>query len=173
MTFHSRELCLQVTRLRKLLQNIWAIINVRGLLRKKIVYMPKFSSLRVKTFSIAEWFFFWNIVKKEIIMFGTFLSRVQCKNISYVYKRFQLVKVCAISITKNLLQLQLSEVFEQEIDPVMQSMGYCCGRKYTFNPQVLCCYGKQLCTIPRDATYYSYQNRYICRFLFFFKIDSH
>uniref|UniRef100_A0A2D4IPP6 histone acetyltransferase n=1 Tax=Micrurus lemniscatus lemniscatus TaxID=129467 RepID=A0A2D4IPP6_MICLE len=29
-----------------------------------------------------------------------------------------------------------------------------------FSPQTLCCYGKQLCTIPRDATYYSYQNRY-------------
>lgn len=28
-----------------------------------------------------------------------------------------------------------------------------------FSPQTLCCYGKQLCTIPRDATYYSYQNR--------------
>lgn len=54
---------------------------------------------------------------------------------------------------------QLSEVFEAEIDPVMQALGYCCGRKYTFNPQVLCCYGKQLCTIPRDAKYYSYQNR--------------
>lgn len=54
---------------------------------------------------------------------------------------------------------QLAEVFEQEIDPVMQALGYCCGRKYTFNPQVLCCFGKQLCTIPRDAKYYSYQNR--------------
>jgi hypothetical protein len=43
----------------------------------------------------------------------------------------------------------------------MQSLGYCCGRKYTFNPQVLCCYGKQLCTIPRDAKYYSFQNRYV------------
>ncbi|XP_030564506.1 CREB-binding protein isoform X1 [Drosophila novamexicana] len=53
---------------------------------------------------------------------------------------------------------KLSEVFEAEIDPVMQALGYCCGRKYTFNPQVLCCYGKQLCTIPRDAKYYSYQN---------------
>lgn len=53
---------------------------------------------------------------------------------------------------------KLSEVFETEIDPVMQSLGYCCGRKYTFNPQVLCCYGKQLCTIPRDAKYFSYQN---------------
>ncbi|EMP41855.1 hypothetical protein UY3_00890 [Chelonia mydas] len=55
---------------------------------------------------------------------------------------------------------RLAEVFEQEIDPVMQSLGYCCGRKLEFSPQTLCCYGKQLCTIPRDATYYSYQNRY-------------
>ncbi|XP_033908960.1 CREB-binding protein-like isoform X1 [Acipenser ruthenus] len=55
---------------------------------------------------------------------------------------------------------KLAEVFEQEIDPVMQSLGYCCGRKYEFSPQTLCCYGKQLCTIPRDVTYYSYQNRY-------------
>ncbi|XP_073218873.1 CREB-binding protein isoform X1 [Lepidochelys kempii] len=53
---------------------------------------------------------------------------------------------------------KLAEVFEQEIDPVMQSLGYCCGRKYEFSPQTLCCYGKQLCTIPRDAAYYSYQN---------------
>ncbi|XP_048868793.1 CREB-binding protein-like isoform X2 [Brienomyrus brachyistius] len=55
---------------------------------------------------------------------------------------------------------KLAEVFEQEIDPVMQSLGYCCGRKYEFSPQTLCCYGKQLCTIPRDGTYFSYQNRY-------------
>ncbi|XP_048847008.1 LOW QUALITY PROTEIN: CREB-binding protein-like [Brienomyrus brachyistius] len=55
---------------------------------------------------------------------------------------------------------KLAEVFEQEIDPVMQSLGYCCGRKYEFSPQTLCCYGKQLCTISRDSTYYSYQNRY-------------
>lgn len=55
---------------------------------------------------------------------------------------------------------KLAEVFEQEVDPVMQSLGYCCGRKYEFSPQTLCCYGKQLCTISRDGTYYSYQNRY-------------
>uniref|UniRef100_A0A8C5HM22 histone acetyltransferase n=1 Tax=Gouania willdenowi TaxID=441366 RepID=A0A8C5HM22_GOUWI len=53
---------------------------------------------------------------------------------------------------------KLAEVFESEIDPVMQSLGYCCGRKYEFSPQTLCCYGKQLCTISRDGTYYSYQN---------------
>uniref|UniRef100_A0AAY4BVG8 histone acetyltransferase n=1 Tax=Denticeps clupeoides TaxID=299321 RepID=A0AAY4BVG8_9TELE len=53
---------------------------------------------------------------------------------------------------------KLAEVFEQEIDPVMQGLGYCCGRKLEFSPQTLCCYGKQLCTIPRDAAYFSYQN---------------
>nr|XP_046272094.1 CREB binding protein b isoform X2 [Scatophagus argus] len=53
---------------------------------------------------------------------------------------------------------KLAEVFEAEIDPVMQRLGYCCGRKYEFSPQTLCCYGKQLCTISRDGTYYSYQN---------------
>ncbi|XP_056608179.1 CREB-binding protein-like isoform X1 [Triplophysa dalaica] len=55
---------------------------------------------------------------------------------------------------------KLAEVFELEIDPVMQGLGYCCGRKFEFSPQTLCCYGKQLCTISRDGTYYSYQNRY-------------
>jgi E1A/CREB-binding protein len=54
---------------------------------------------------------------------------------------------------------KFSEVFEKEIDPVMQALGYCCGRRYTFNPQVLCCFGKQLCTIPRDAKYFIYLNR--------------
>ena len=56
---------------------------------------------------------------------------------------------------------KLAEVFENEIDPVMRSLGYCCGRKYVFHPQVLCCYGKQLCTVPRDAVYWSYENRYV------------
>lgn len=54
---------------------------------------------------------------------------------------------------------KLREVFEAEIDPVMQSLGYCCGRKYVFQPQVLCCYGKQLCQITRESPYMSYQNR--------------
>lgn len=69
--------------------------------------------------------------------------------------------VLTYNLILTIYLFQLSEVFEQEIDPVMQALGYCCGRKYTFNPQVLCCYGKQLCTIPRDAKYFSYQNRYV------------
>lgn len=55
---------------------------------------------------------------------------------------------------------KLAEVFEQEIDPVMMKLGYCCGRKYVYQPQVLCCFGKQLCAIQRDSKYWSYQNRY-------------
>lgn len=31
---------------------------------------------------------------------------------------------------------KLSEVFEQEIDPVMQSLGYCCGRKVRIFAQI-------------------------------------
>ena len=45
---------------------------------------------------------------------------------------------------------KLAEVFEQEIDPVMQSLGYCCGRKVSQSAAELakwvevgneCCYG--------------------------------
>ena len=54
---------------------------------------------------------------------------------------------------------QLAEVFENCIDVVMKKLGFCCGKKYVFLPQALCCYGKQLCSINRDQTYYRYQNR--------------
>ncbi|KAL8591058.1 hypothetical protein ACOMHN_037291 [Nucella lapillus] len=55
---------------------------------------------------------------------------------------------------------KLSEVFDADVNSVMSNLGYCCGRNYQFCPPVLCCYGKQLCTIPRDSMYFSYQNRY-------------
>ena len=32
--------------------------------------------------------------------------------------------------------MQLAEVFEADIDPVMQSLGFCCGRKHTYSQQV-------------------------------------
>jgi hypothetical protein len=64
---------------------------------------------------------------------------------------------------------QLAEIFEAEIDGVMQSLGYCCGRKYVFSPQVLCCFGKQLCPIPRDTVYYSYQDRLVNSYCFSFE----
>lgn len=73
----------------------------------------------------------------------------------YFRSKYFLILMCC----SPFFSFQLSEEFEKSIDPVMQNLGYCCGRKYTFNPQVLCCFGKQLCTIPRDAKYFSYQNR--------------
>lgn len=54
---------------------------------------------------------------------------------------------------------KLSEIFEGLIDPVMTSLGYCCGRKYVFQPQMLLCFGKELCQIPRDAKYMNYKDR--------------
>ena len=61
----------------------------------------------------------------------------------------------------HLFSLQLAEIFEAEIDPVMQSLGYCCGRKHTYCPQTLCCFGNpnQICTIQRDAKYFVYENK--------------
>ena len=47
----------------------------------------------------------------------------------------------------------------------MQSLGFCCGRKYTYSPQTLCCYGQQLCTIGRDCKYFFYENKYVHIFL--------
>lgn len=56
---------------------------------------------------------------------------------------------------------KMAEIFEREIDPVMRKLGFCCGREYVFQPQVLCCFSGQLCTINRDATYYSFYNKYV------------
>ncbi|XP_033212515.1 CREB-binding protein-like [Belonocnema kinseyi] len=57
---------------------------------------------------------------------------------------------------------KLSEIFEQEMDCVMKSLGFCCGRKFTFNTEELSCYayGKHICTIPRNEVYHSYQEIY-------------
>lgn len=57
----------------------------------------------------------------------------------------------------NLL-FQLSEVFEQEITCVMQELGYCCGRKYKFDPKALPCSGKEFCTVAIGAEYFRYRN---------------
>jgi E1A/CREB-binding protein len=54
---------------------------------------------------------------------------------------------------------KLCEIFEEAIDPVMQSLGFCCGRKHTFSPQTLVCQGQQLCSIARDAKYLYYENK--------------
>ena len=59
----------------------------------------------------------------------------------------------------------------------MQSLGYCCGKKHTYSPQTLCCYGQQntICTIPRDAKYFVYENKYVSKSceLFFSRLNFH
>ncbi|CAF3311699.1 unnamed protein product [Rotaria socialis] len=60
---------------------------------------------------------------------------------------------------------KLSEVFAEAIDPAMDSLGYCCGRQYVYLPQVMFCYGNQLCCqILRDGNYYYYNNQESSRF---------
>jgi len=54
---------------------------------------------------------------------------------------------------------KLCEVFEAEIDPVMQGLGFCCGKKHTYSPNTMCCYGQQLCTIARDCKYFYFENK--------------
>uniref|UniRef100_A0A673NFC0 histone acetyltransferase n=1 Tax=Sinocyclocheilus rhinocerous TaxID=307959 RepID=A0A673NFC0_9TELE len=49
---------------------------------------------------------------------------------------------------------------KKQPDLKMEVMAFSLSPQYEFSPQTLCCYGKQLCTISRDGTYYSYQNRY-------------
>ncbi|VDN60384.1 unnamed protein product [Dracunculus medinensis] len=53
---------------------------------------------------------------------------------------------------------KLSEFFAEEINPVMQKMGYCCGNKLSFTPLALFCYGQSMCTIARDQPYMVYEN---------------
>ncbi|KAK4329043.1 hypothetical protein Pmani_000575 [Petrolisthes manimaculis] len=60
----------------------------------------------------------------------------------------------------SLVYRYCTKVFDAEIDSVMQQLGYCCGHHYTFESVILCCYGKELCTIPRNAKYFSYEDRY-------------
>ncbi|XP_065216742.1 histone lysine acetyltransferase CREBBP-like [Planococcus citri] len=54
---------------------------------------------------------------------------------------------------------KLTELFERDIDPIMRKLGYCCGQKYTLGPKTLLCFGKQLCTITRNAKYFNYRNK--------------
>jgi E1A/CREB-binding protein len=54
---------------------------------------------------------------------------------------------------------KLSECFVDEIAPVMQKLGYCCGEKLSFTPFALFCYGATMCTIARDQEYYVYETK--------------
>ncbi|VDN44343.1 unnamed protein product [Gongylonema pulchrum] len=52
---------------------------------------------------------------------------------------------------------QLSQVFVEQINPVMKKLGYCCGQKLSFTPPSLYCDGNSLCTIARDQYYHVYE----------------
>ncbi|KAL3070935.1 hypothetical protein niasHS_017060 [Heterodera schachtii] len=57
---------------------------------------------------------------------------------------------------------QLSELFVEEINPVMRRMGYCCGQKLSFTPLVQFCFGitknNAACVIARDQPYFMYES---------------
>jgi E1A/CREB-binding protein len=56
----------------------------------------------------------------------------------------------------------MSEIFVEEINPVMRQMGYCCGQKLNFTPLVQFCFGfsknNTACVIARDQPYFLYEN---------------
>lgn len=69
---------------------------------------------------------------------------------TYNKKTSKIFKMCS----------RLSELFVQLMNTVMVELGYCCGEKHVFLPQVMFCFGNQLCSqIARDATYYCYTNK--------------
>ncbi|CAF4812065.1 unnamed protein product, partial [Rotaria sp. Silwood2] len=54
---------------------------------------------------------------------------------------------------------KLSEIFVKAIDPVLQKLGYCCGRQYVYLSQVMFCYGNQLCCqILHGRNFHYYNN---------------
>ncbi|CAF0772590.1 unnamed protein product [Adineta steineri] len=56
--------------------------------------------------------------------------------------------------------VKLADIFMENVDPIMQDYGYCCGRQYVFLPPAMFCYGIGgiCCTIPRDGDYFYYKN---------------
>jgi E1A/CREB-binding protein len=79
---------------------------------------------------------------------GGLLSGVIC----YYKTAFKVHKWCT----------RLSEIFIEEINPVMRQMGYCCGQKLSFTPLVQFCFGitknNAACVIARDQPYFMYEN---------------
>lgn len=63
-----------------------------------------------------------------------------------------------LKIHSNRIRFQLSEVFNEAIDSPMQSLGYCCGRKYMLSPQILFCSTIKKCIIASHAKYYSHSH---------------
>ncbi|CAF1486092.1 unnamed protein product [Rotaria magnacalcarata] len=54
---------------------------------------------------------------------------------------------------------RLAKLFVESINPVLQSLGYCCADRYAYFPKVfVCCRIRQFCEIRCGANYYSYKN---------------
>jgi E1A/CREB-binding protein len=45
-------------------------------------------------------------------------------------------------------------MFETDIDPIMKSLGYCCGQEYGHEPRAIPCYGREQCSVKVGAKYY-------------------
>ncbi|CAL8068146.1 unnamed protein product [Orchesella dallaii] len=58
---------------------------------------------------------------------------------------------------------KLAKIAEAELTPVMLGLGYCCAKSYSFKPQPLHCFGKNLkakCFVTVGTTYYLYNEKY-------------
>merc|ERR1712223_375569 len=109
---------------------------------KYISYPMDISTIQ-KKLSRGEYETPWEYVEDVYAMFEN--AWIYNKKISRVYK----------------YTTRLCEVFEAEIDPIMQSLGYCCGRKYLYQPVNLSRFGQPdtICTITKDGVYYIYENK--------------
>lgn len=82
-----------------------------------------------------------------------FCSKV--RSIKQIFDGFFFIQNCVFFF----FYFQLSEMFTDLIEPVMKSFGLCCGKKRSFTPLALVCYGQAMCSIPRDAPYYYYETK--------------
>ncbi|CAF1375060.1 unnamed protein product [Rotaria sordida] len=81
-----------------------------------------------------------------------------CDDIWLMFNNAQLYNKNSTLINK--MCTKLAELFVEYIDPVMQTLGYCCGRQYEYLPQVMLCDGQQqqYCQIELNDNYYYYNN---------------
>lgn len=103
----------------------------------------------------------WDYIEDVWLMFDTIWLTTSKTSRIYAYctEVSNYVKHGSVDDFKAHLLLQLSQIFDKEIDRVMRGLGYCCGKNYKFDAQELCCSAKELCTIPIGAEYFCNQTR--------------
>lgn len=94
-------------------------------------------------------------------MFGQRLKIFGCPNrkVNTTPRLISKMLIKMYSCDLECFVLQLAEKFKFEINPVMQSLGYCCGNNYRFAPQKLCCSLEEDCSIAINAHYLTDQTR--------------